>query len=206
MRVALIAAKKGRGRVHPNPLVGAVVASGTKILSAGAHEVFGGPHAEANALRRLRRLPANATLYTTLEPCTHFGKTPPCVDLILRKKIRRVVIASKDPNPLVSGRGIRRLQKAGIHTVIGVLSEESDRMNEDFFHWIRTGRPFVTGKIAESRDGRITTGSPRARWITGKAARLDGHRLRSRCDAILIGAGTVLQDDPLLTFTGCLPR
>jgi diaminohydroxyphosphoribosylaminopyrimidine deaminase/5-amino-6-(5-phosphoribosylamino)uracil reductase len=199
MRHALKAAEKGRGRVHPNPLVGAVVISGKKILSIGAHEFFGGPHAEVNALRRLSRIPVNAVLYTTLEPCTYFGKTPPCVDLILQKKIRRVVIAAKDPNPLVSGKGIHRLKKDGVRVKVGVLGKEEEALNRDFKQWVLKKIPYVTAKIAQSLDGRSATRSGESRWITGASSRRLSHELRAKADAVLVGVNTVLKDDPRLT-------
>ena len=199
MRLALRAAEKGRGRVHPNPLVGAVVVSGKKLLSTGAHEFFGGPHAEVNALRRLSRVPPNATLYTTLEPCVHFGKTPPCVDLIRLKKIRRVVVAAKDPNPLVSGKGLRCLKKAGVQVTFGLLGKEAEAMNRDFKQWVLKKVPYVTAKIAQSLDGKTVTPGGESRWITGKKARRFAHGLRAKADAVLVGVNTVLEDDPRLT-------
>ncbi len=197
MARALALAKKGIGRVHPNPLVGAVLARGSRILAEGAHERYGGSHAEAVVFSKAKGNLSEATLYVTLEPCAHFGKTPPCADAILRRRIGRVVVGSRDPNPLVAGKGIAALRRAGVPVTEGVRAAECDELNEDFFHWIRIGTPFVSGKIALSADGRITT--PGSRWITGPAARRHAHGLRSRCDAILVGADTVLKDDPLLT-------
>jgi diaminohydroxyphosphoribosylaminopyrimidine deaminase/5-amino-6-(5-phosphoribosylamino)uracil reductase len=198
MRRALQLAQKGRGRVHPNPLVGAVVTCGKKILSEGAHERYGGAHAEVNALRLLRRIPTTTTLYTTLEPCTHWGKTPPCVDFILHKKIRRVVIGMKDPNPLISGGGIRRLQKCGVQVITGVLEKEAEVLNRDFRQWILKKIPYVTVKIAQTLDGKIATQTGESRWITGEKARRFSHELRAGADAILVGVRTVLADDPRL--------
>ncbi len=199
MRRALAAAEKGRGRVHPNPLVGAVVAARGKVLSVGAHEFFGGAHAEVNALRRLARVPSNASLYTTLEPCVHFGKTPPCVDLLLKKKVRRVVVAAKDPNPLMAGKGLRRLQKAGVKVVFGVLEGEAEALNRDFKRWITKKTPYVTVKIAQSLDGRSSTSTGESKWITGEESRRFAHELRLRADAVLVGVKTVLADDPRLS-------
>ncbi len=198
MRRALQIAHRGHGGAHPNPLVGAVIATGNKILSEGAHERFGGAHAEINALRRLRGISKAATLYTTLEPCAHFGKTPPCVDFILKKKIRRVVIGAKDPNPLVCGRGIDRLKKAGVKVIVGVLASQARALNRDFKQWILKKIPYVTVKIAQSLDGKIAARSGQSRWITGKKARRFSHQLRAKADAVLVGVGTVLKDDPRL--------
>ncbi len=198
MRRALAIAEKGSGFVHPNPLVGSVIAVGKKILSEGFHERFGEAHAEVHAIRRLKNIPANASLYTTLEPCTHFGKTPPCVDLILQKKIKRVVIGSKDPNPLVSGRGSRCLKKFGVTVVTGVLEKEAEALNRDFKQWILKKIPYVTVKIAQSLDGKIATRTGESRWITGEKARQFSHKLRAKADAVLVGVNTVLKDDPQL--------
>lgn len=198
MRRAVCLARRGLGRVHPNPLVGAVLVKDNRIIGEGAHERFGGPHAEAVAIGKARVSPRGATLYVTLEPCAHFGKTPPCTDLVLMNKIGKVVIGTTDPNPLVSGRGIRRLKKAGIRVVRNVLVRECDDLNKDFFHWVRTGRPYVTVKAAESLDGKIATWTGDSRWITESRARVFAHGLRAVSDAVLVGAGTVLRDNPRL--------
>ena len=204
MRLALRLAEKGRGRAHPNPLVGAVLAKGGKVLSQGAHEAFGGPHAEVNALRHMKNVPSGSTLYTTLEPCCHIGKTPPCVSLILKKKIGRVVAAMKDPNPRVAGKGLRALRRAGVKVVTGVLDKEAESLNRDFKKWIRTRTPYVTVKVAQTLDGNIETPAGRSCWISGTPSRKFAHRLRSQADAILIGVQTLLKDDPRLTVR--LPR
>ena len=199
MKEALALAERGRGAAHPNPFVGAVLVRNNAIIARGAHDYFGGPHAEVSAIRRI---PANrvkgSTLYVTLEPCSHFGKTPPCADLIISCGIRRVVIGSKDPNPLVCGRGIRRLKAAGVEVTEGVMEKEAAALNKDFAFWIRRKRPYVTVKAAQSLDGKIATRAGRSKWITGIAARRFGHRLRSRHDAVLVGLNTVLADNPRL--------
>ncbi len=200
MTLALRLAAKGRGRTSPNPMVGAVVVAAGRILGQGYHQRAGGPHAEVLALRQAGRRAAGATLYVTLEPCGHTGKrTPPCVPLILESGIRRVVVAQLDPNPLVSGRGIRTLRAAGLRVEIGCGARQARRLNAVYSHWMRTGRPFVIMKAGMTLDGKIATASGESRWITGEAARRDAHRLRSRVDAVLVGIGTVLRDDPALT-------
>ena len=200
MTLALRLAAKGRGRTSPNPMVGAVVVAAGRILGQGYHQRAGGPHAEVLALRQAGRRAAGATLYVTLEPCGHTGKrTPPCVPLILESGIRRVVVAQLDPNPLVSGRGIRALRAAGLRVEIGCGARQARRLNAVYSHWMRTGRPFVIMKAGMTLDGKIATASGESRWITGEAARRDAHRLRSRVDAVLVGIGTVLRDDPALT-------
>jgi diaminohydroxyphosphoribosylaminopyrimidine deaminase/5-amino-6-(5-phosphoribosylamino)uracil reductase len=198
MRRALELARRGEGKVHPNPMVGAVVVKRGRVIGEGAHARFGGPHAEVHALRQARRAAAGATLYVTLEPCAHFGKTPPCTDLILSQKIKRVVVASHDPHPLVAGRGLAKLRKAGVRVVTGVLEPEARSLNRAYFHWVRTKRPYVVVKIAQSLDGRIAAGPGGPRWITGPAARKLGHGLRAASDAVLIGVRTAIADDPRL--------
>ncbi|MBI4352734.1 MAG: bifunctional diaminohydroxyphosphoribosylaminopyrimidine deaminase/5-amino-6-(5-phosphoribosylamino)uracil reductase RibD [Candidatus Omnitrophica bacterium] len=198
MRRAIGLARRGVGRVHPNPLVGAVVVKGGRIIGEGAHEKFGGPHAEVCAIGSAKANPAGSTLYVTLEPCDHFGKTPPCTDFILQKGVRKVVVAAKDPNPLVSGKGLRRLRKKGVRVVTGVLEKEALELNKDFRHWIRKRMPYVTVKVAQSLDGKIATRTGLSRWITGREARLWGHQLRAFSDAVLVGVNTLLKDDPRL--------
>ncbi|MGH7198748.1 MAG: bifunctional diaminohydroxyphosphoribosylaminopyrimidine deaminase/5-amino-6-(5-phosphoribosylamino)uracil reductase RibD [Candidatus Omnitrophota bacterium] len=198
MRRALELAKRGEGSVHPNPMVGAVLVKNNRVIGEGAHERFGGPHAEANALRKAGSGASGATLYVTLEPCAHFGKTPPCVDLILRHKIKKVVVAARDPNPLVSGKGLRKLRKAGVRVETGVLEAEAERMNRAYGHWIRKKTPYVIVKVAQSLDGRITARPGQPRWITGGEARKFSHGLRAASDAVLVGVNTVLKDDPRL--------
>jgi diaminohydroxyphosphoribosylaminopyrimidine deaminase/5-amino-6-(5-phosphoribosylamino)uracil reductase len=199
MQECLALAKKGRGRVSPNPLVGAIVVKGGKIVGKGYHRKFGGPHAEVEAIRACRRSPSGATLYVNLEPCSHYGKTPPCTDLITAFGIARVVIGMRDPNPLVSGNGIRALRRAGIAVTVGVRQEECRRLNEAFLRHVTTGLPFVTMKVAQTLDGMISDREGNSRWITGERAREDVHRRRSESDCVLVGAGTVADDDPLLT-------
>ncbi len=199
MRRALELARTGGKAVRPNPQVGAVLAKGGRVLAEAAHRRFGGPHAEVSVLARKRRLPAGCTLYVTLEPCAHFGKTPPCVDLILKSKIRKVVVGAKDPNPLVSGRGLRRLRRGGVRVLSGVLENECRQLNKAFNHWIRKKTPFVTLKVAQSLDGKIATATGQSRWITGPRSRALGHALRAQADAVLVGVNTVLRDDPLLS-------
>ncbi|HLA99835.1 MAG TPA: bifunctional diaminohydroxyphosphoribosylaminopyrimidine deaminase/5-amino-6-(5-phosphoribosylamino)uracil reductase RibD, partial [Bacteroidota bacterium] len=199
MAECLDLAARGRGAVSPNPMVGAVIIRRGKIIGRGYHRKFGGPHAEVNAIRSCRGPVRGATLYVNLEPCCHHGKTPPCTELIIRSGISRVVVGMKDPNPLVSGRGLRALRGAGLSVTSGVLSKECEKLNEAFSKHLSTGQPLVTIKIAQSADGVVADYRGSARWITGEAARRDGHRRRGESDAILVGAGTITQDDPLLT-------
>jgi diaminohydroxyphosphoribosylaminopyrimidine deaminase/5-amino-6-(5-phosphoribosylamino)uracil reductase len=200
MRLALRLAAKGRGRTSPNPMVGAVVVAGGRIVGQGYHRRAGGPHAEVFALRQAGRRAAGATLYVTLEPCCHTNKrTPPCAPLVEESGVRRVVVAQLDPNPLVSGRGIRRLRRAGLRVDTGCCAEEARDLNRVYSHWMKTGRPFVTLKAGMTLDGKIATASGESRWITGESARRNAHRLRSETDAVVVGVGTVLTDDPMLT-------
>ncbi len=199
MRIALDLARKGEGEVNPNPLVGAVVVRNREIVGQGYHHSFGGPHAEVFALDEAGDMASGATLYVTLEPCSHHGKTPPCTERIIAAKIARVIIACRDPNPLVNGHGIERMRAAGIEVTEGVLEEEARRANEIFFKFITTGRPFVQLKLAESLDGKIATRTGDAKWISGADSRTEVHRLRRRFAAVLVGVGTVIADDPRLT-------
>lgn len=198
MRRALELAELGRGKVHPNPLVGAVLVQKNRVIGEGFHERFGEGHAEVDAIFNSAVNPKGATLYCNLEPCAHFGKTPPCTDLILASKIRRVVIGMKDPNPLVSGRGIRQLRKAGIEVVLGVCQKEAEELNRDFSHWITKKTPYVIVKAAQSLDGKIATATGDSKWITEKESRAFSHELRASCDAILVGVNTILKDNPRL--------
>lgn len=199
MRRALDLAARARGRTSPNPMVGAVLVRDNQLIGEGFHAYAGSDHAEIVALREAESDAAGATLYVSLEPCCHQGRTPPCVEQILRAGIRRVVAACEDPNPDVSGKGIAALCAAGLVVDVGLLAEEAARLNEAFFTHVRTGRPFVTVKVAASLDGKIATRTGESRWITGEAARQRVHQLRNEVDAVLVGIGTVLRDDPLLT-------
>ncbi len=196
---ALGLAERGRGLTSPNPLVGAVVVAGGRILGEGFHEGPGRPHAEIVALEQAGDDARGATLYTTLEPCDHFGRTPPCTRAIARAGVTRVVSAMGDPNPVVDGRGFAALEAAGIEVRSGILAQEATRQNEAYAKHVRTGLPFVTWKMAASLDGKVASRDGTSRWITGEAARADVHRLRAAADAILVGAGTALVDDPSLT-------
>jgi diaminohydroxyphosphoribosylaminopyrimidine deaminase/5-amino-6-(5-phosphoribosylamino)uracil reductase len=200
MRMALRLASKARGRTSPNPMVGAVVVKGGKIIGWGYHRRAGETHAEAIALKRAGGAAKGATLYVTLEPCSHTDKrTPPCTPLVMQSGVRRVVVSMIDPNPRVSGRGIKALRSAGIEVATGVLDAEAKKMNEAFIKHITSGVPFVTLKIAQTLDGKIATSSGASKWITGEKARKEAHLLRDSHDAILVGINTVLMDDPSLT-------
>lgn len=199
MQRALAIAAGGIGFVSPNPLVGCVIVKEGRIVGEGYHERYGGPHAEVNALRAAGSEARGATLYVTLEPCCHTGKTPPCADAVLRARVGRVVMAVRDPNPKVAGGGLARLRAAGIDVTLGVCEAEARRLNETFLHYIQTQRPFVTLKCAVTLDGKIATRTGASRWITGGPAREQVHRMRHAADALLVGAGTALQDDPQLT-------
>jgi diaminohydroxyphosphoribosylaminopyrimidine deaminase/5-amino-6-(5-phosphoribosylamino)uracil reductase len=199
MRRCFELAAKGRGRVNPNPMVGCVVVKNGRIVGEGFHGSFGGPHAEVNALRRAGRKARGATLFVNLEPCAHHGKTPPCVDAIIKAGVKQVVAASTDPNPLVSGKGVGRLRGAGVTVRLGVLRHEAERLNEQFITFMREGIPFVGVKIAQTLDGRIADCTGTSKWITSDKARTEAHRIRSTYDAILVGANTIVHDDPHLT-------
>lgn len=201
MKRALALARLGAGRTRPNPVVGAVVVKDGAVIAEGYHAVSGGPHAETVALAEAGDKARGADLYLTLEPCVAFpGKrTPPCVDAILEAGIRRVIVATADPNPCVDGRGLAVLREAGVEVVEGVLADEARRLNEVFFHWIVYRTPFVVLKLAMSLDGKIATRARRSRWITGSESRRRVHALRAQYGAILVGVGTVLADDPSLT-------
>jgi diaminohydroxyphosphoribosylaminopyrimidine deaminase/5-amino-6-(5-phosphoribosylamino)uracil reductase len=199
MQLALDEAKKGLGRTHPNPAVGAVIVKGGKVIATGYHARAGTAHAEANALMLAGPKAKGATIYSTLEPCDHFGRTPPCTQAILDNGIARVVYGSSDPNPLVDGKGVKRMRKAGLTVDGGVLAAECDALNEPFFKVMRTGLPFVTLKAAITLDGKIATRSGASKWITNETSRAKAHELRNRVDAIVVGAGTVEADDPQLT-------
>lgn len=202
MSEALRLAAKARGKTAPNPMVGAVVVNDGKIVGRGFHPKAGQPHAEIFALRQAGKKARGGTLYVSLEPCAHTGRTPPCVDAIRRAGIRRVVAAMIDPNPITRGRGLAQLKRQGIATQVGLLKNKSQRLNADFIRRMNRTRPEVTLKIAQSLDGKIATRTGQSRWITSVPARVWTHRLRARMDAILIGIGTVLKDDPRLTVRG----
>jgi diaminohydroxyphosphoribosylaminopyrimidine deaminase/5-amino-6-(5-phosphoribosylamino)uracil reductase len=199
MKLALAYAKKGCGWVNPNPMVGAVVVKEGRVIGAGYHRRYGGLHAERNALTSCTESPQGATLYVTLEPCCHFGKNPPCTDAILQSGIRRVVIGSTDPNPLVAGKGIQILRDHGIEVTEGVLREACTTLNEVFFHFIQARTPYVVMKYAMTMDGKIATRSGQSKWITDEAARQRVQEDRHRYSGIMVGIGTILTDDPLLT-------
>ena len=199
MRFALRLAETGRGQTSPNPMVGAVVVKEGNLLGFGAHLRAGTPHAEVHALNMAGPEAKGATLYVTLEPCNHYGRTPPCTERIIGEGIRRVVVAMEDPEPFVSGRGIERLRQAGIEVVTGVLEDEARRLNEAYVHHRLHGRPFVTLKTAATLDGKIATRTGDSRWVTGEEARRHVHRLRREHDAVLVAIGTVLADRPRLT-------
>lgn len=198
MRRALQLARLGEGRTNPNPMVGCVVVKDGRIISEGYHEKYGEYHAERNALLRCAEDPAGADLYVSLEPCCHYGKTPPCTEIIIEKKIRRVFVGNVDPNPKVAGGGVRILRDHGIEVETGILEEECRKLNEVFFRYISTGTPFVAAKYAMSADGRIACATGDSKWITGETARKQVHLLRKRYSGILAGIGTVLADDPML--------
>ncbi len=203
MALALRLAARARGATSPNPMVGAVVVAGTRIVGKGYHHRAGTAHAEILALREAGARARGATLYVTLEPCSHQKKrTPPCVPAVLASGLRRVVVAMPDPNPRVRGRGIQRLRRAGLRVDVGCLQPLAERLNEHYCYWVRTGLPFVVLKSAMTLDGKIATATGESRWITGEVARRHLHRQRGHFDAILVGVGTVLRDDPRLTARG----
>ncbi len=200
MKQALRLARRGLGQTSPNPMVGAVIVKNGKVIGQGYHERFGGPHAEINAINNAKGDLNGATLYVTLEPCCHQGKkTPPCLDTLLKYKWKRVVVGTIDPNPKVNGRSIEILKQKGIETKAGVLREECQSLNEVYFKYIQTGIPFVTLKYAQTLDGRIATATGDSRWISSGLSLKWAHRLRSVHDAVLVGVGTVLKDDPQMT-------
>lgn len=198
MRLAIDLAELGEGDVNPNPLVGAVVVRDEQVVGRGYHQRFGGPHAEIYALEEAGDAARGATLYVTLEPCCHYGKTPPCTDRILSSGVRRVVAATTDPNPIISGKGLDTLRQAGVEVTEGILADEARQQTEIFRKYVTTGIPFVHLKLATSLDGRIATRTGDARWISGEPSRVRSHRLRRRNAAILVGIGTALADDPRL--------
>ena len=206
---ALDLAEQGRFAASPNPMVGAVLTQDGEIIGEGYHARCGEPHAEINALEGLGSAARDATLYVTLEPCAHQGRTPPCTQSIIEAGIKRVVIATLDPNPRVSGRGVAQLKAAGIETQIlptgTPIAARATRLNEKFNHWVTTGRPWITLKLATSLDGRIATATGASQWITGEEARTQGHFLRATHDCVAVGSGTALTDDPSLTVRHLSP-
>jgi len=199
MQLALDLAASAKGNTNPNPLVGAVIVKNDIIVGTGLHRKAGEPHAEVHAFRMAGEHAQNATLYVTLEPCSHFGKTPPCANLVKESGVSRVVVAMQDPNPTVAGRGIQLLRDAGIAVEVGVLEQQARRLNERFIHNMLTKRPFVISKFAMTVDGKIATHTGHSKWVTGDAAREDVHHIRHEVDGILVGVGTVIADNPSLT-------
>lgn len=198
MRRAIELAKKGCGYTNPNPLVGAVIVKDDKIIGEGYHEKIGGLHAERNALKNCKEDPRGAEIYVTLEPCCHYGKTPPCTEALIQAGIKKVYIGNKDPNPKVAGGGIRILKEHGIEVETGILKEECKALNDIFFHYIQSDIPYIALKYAMTLDGKIATAGGESKWITGDDAREHVHQLRHRYAAIMVGIGTVLADDPML--------
>ncbi|EKQ53927.1 MULTISPECIES: bifunctional diaminohydroxyphosphoribosylaminopyrimidine deaminase/5-amino-6-(5-phosphoribosylamino)uracil reductase RibD [unclassified Clostridium] len=199
MERALELARLGIGKVNPNPLVGAVIVKDNEIIGEGYHERYGEAHAERNAVKNATKSVEGSTIYVTLEPCAHYGKTPPCVDLIIEKKFRKVVIGMLDPNELVAGKSIDKLKQHGIEVVVGVKEEECKKINEIFVKYITTKIPFVVLKSGMSIDGKIATYSGESKWITSKESREDSQNLRNRLHSIMVGVNTIIADDPELT-------
>jgi len=198
MNLAIGLAKKAEGMTSPNPLVGAILVKASRVAGKGYHKRCGLPHAEVNAIRDAGSKARGADLYVTLEPCDHFGRTPPCTAAIIKAGIKRVIIGMKDPNPVNNGRGIARLKRAGIKITTGILEKEAIAINLPYIKYIKTGLPYVTLKMAQSIDGKIATRSGDSRWITSESARAYVQRLRGKVDAVMVGANTVLKDDPSL--------
>lgn len=199
MALTLELARKGRYTTRPNPAVGCIITQGERIIAQGWHRRAGEPHAEKMALAKAEESVEGATVYVSLEPCSHYGKTPPCADALIAAKVARVVVAMTDPNPLVSGQGLARLRAAGIEVQSGLMAEAAEAINVGFCHAMRTQRPYVRLKMASSLDGRTAMASGESEWITGERARHEVHRLRAGSGALLTGIGTVLRDDPRLT-------
>ena len=199
MQRAFELAKKGIGRVNPNPLVGAVIVRDDKIIGEGYHEFFGGPHAEVNAFRSAVESVDGATMYVTLEPCSHYGKTPPCAEAIVKNKIAKVVIGMLDPNPLVAGKGVKLLEDNGIEVEYGYLCEELSQMNRVFLKFIQCKLPYVLMKTAMTLDGKIASKTGDSRWVSNEKSRTRVHHLRNELAGIMVGVDTVIADDPILT-------
>ncbi len=199
MRLALAEAARAAGRTRPNPNVGCVIVRGGRVLAKGFTRPAGQAHAEIAALQELGGKARGADVYVTLEPCNHVGRTGPCTDGLIAAGVKRVYAGMRDPNPRVAGGGLEKLRRAGIEVHLGLLADECRRLNEAFAHYITTGRPYVVAKLAQSLDGRVATRTGESKWVTGEEARRRGHELRNVCDAIVVGVGTVLADDPELT-------
>ena len=199
MKMALELAQKGMGFTAPNPMVGTVIVKNGRIIGQGYHRKYGGLHAEREALAACTEEPKGASIYVTLEPCCHYGKQPPCVNAILEAGIRRVIIGSSDPNPLVAGKGIRILKDHGIEVTENILKEECDKLNEAFFYYIQNKKPYVVMKYAMTMDGKIAAYTGESKWVTGEAARIHVQEQRLKYTGIMVGVGTVLADDPMLT-------
>lgn len=206
MRRALMLAKRGQGRVEPNPMVGCVLARGSRVISEGFHRRFGAPHAEVEALRSADESVRGATAYVTLEPCDHHGKTPPCTEALIASGVRQVIVAMKDPGAAVAGRGFRRLRAAGIAVRVGCLRDEARALNAPYLTLVEQGRPWVLLKWAQSLDGRLTTPTGESSRISGTTADRWVHRLRGRVDGIIVGLRTALANDPRLTARGVTVR
>ncbi len=199
IQLAIEIAKRGVGNVSPNPLVGCIIIKNDKIIGAGYHEEFGKNHAEINAIESSNGSVEGSTLYVNLEPCSHFGNTPPCVDRIIESKIKRVVVGTLDMNPLVSGSGIKKLKAAGVEVKVGVLENQCAELNKFFFKYISRKIPYVTLKAAQTLDGKIADGSGNSKWISSSISRKIVHQMRSKYDAVLVGSSTVVKDNPRLT-------
>lgn len=205
MLQALALSERGRLRAHPNPLVGCVIVQGGRVVGEGWHDRFGGPHGEVRALAQAGGRARGATMYVTLEPCPHWGKTPPCARSVIQAGVARVVAGASDPNPRFRGRGFAALRRAGVRVASGLLAHRTEELNRGFFSRHQRGRPHVILKLAQTLDGKIASRTGASRWITGPRARALGHRLRAESDAVLVGGETVRRDDPRLTSHGAGP-
>ena len=201
MRLAIELAKKAEGRTSPNPAVGVVIVKNGKVIGSGYHRLAGLPHAEINALNAAGSAAKGAALYVTLSPCDHFGRTPPCTDAIIKSGIKKVIISMQDPNPVNKGAGLRKLKKNGIEIISGILEDESRSINKPYIKFVTTGLPYITVKVAQSLDGKIATRTGDSKWISGEDSRRYVHDLRSKVDAVMVGAKTVIKDDPALLST-----
>ena len=199
MKRALELAEKGKGRTNPNPMVGCVIIKDEQVVGEGYHEFWGGPHAEANALREAGERAEGSTVYVTLEPCSLYGKTPPCADALVKAKVKKVIVAMLDPNPLVAGRGIQILKEAGIEVEVGVMEEEARALNKVFLKYITTKQPYVLMKVGMTLDGKIATYTKDSKWISCKDSLRVVHEIRNEVTGIMVGIGTILADNPLLT-------